>query len=47
MTDCTTVFQSILFKSFEATLPASGDIALIRVMDLGMLLSEGHPVFDS
>lgn len=41
------MFQSTLFKSFEATLKASTDIALIRVMDLGMLLSEGHPFSDS
>lgn len=47
ITDCTSVFQSTLFKSFEATLKAKADIALIRVMDLGMLLSEGHPFFSS
>lgn len=47
ITDWTSVFQSTLFKSFEATLKASTDIALIRVMDLGMLLSEGHPFSDS
>lgn len=47
MTDCTIVFQSTVFKSFESTLQASGNLVLIRVIDLGMLLSEGHPLFDS
>lgn len=47
ITDCTSVLQSTLFKSFEATLKAITDIALIRVMHLGMLLSKGHPFFDS
>lgn len=38
MTDCTITFKSTLFKSFEAALQASGDIAPVKVMDLGRFL---------
>lgn len=44
-TDCTSVFQTLLFKSSEATLKAGADIVMIRVMEPCMLFwgGEEHP----